>query len=104
MTIPKKSTQREFNRWAASPSGFNKIARHLSNDIVDEKGVPQAISLIANYMKTRYPTVFEDVGLISPKRMTAIETAAMISDASVSSNAVIIYSYVNTFYLILRSN
>ena len=89
-TIPAKSNQAQFNRWANSTSGFSDIVKHLSNNKFDESGNPIAVSFIAKYIAKKYPHVYTNVRdtTKNPPRMTAVETAAMIADARVSTGSV----------------
>ena len=89
-TIPTKSNQTQFNQWANSTSGFSDIVDHLSNSKIDESGNPIAVSFIAKHIAKKYPHVYTNVGnnTNTLPRMTAVETAAMIADARVSTGAV----------------
>ena len=89
-TIPSKTNQAQFNRWANSTSGFSDIVEHLSNNKTDVSGNPIAISFIARYIAQKYPHVYANVknATSKPPRMTAVETAALIADARVSTHAV----------------
>ena len=57
-SIPTKSNQRQFDRWANSTSGFLDIVKQLLGNETNQDGSTKAISLIVGYIACKFPVVY----------------------------------------------
>ena len=89
------SSQKSFNRWESQHGGFSSILEFISDGKTSNGNTddPLAVKFITSLLMRCYPATFNEVVGASGQysileRMDEVETAAVLSDMSVSNRAV----------------
>ncbi len=92
--VPQLSSQKSFNKWQSKQRGFSSILEFISNGKMNgNTNEPLAVKFVISMLMRCYPDTFNQVvgesGQYSIlERMDEVETAAVLSDMSVSNRAV----------------
>ena len=92
--VPQLSCQKSFNKWKSKQKGFSSIVNFISNGKVNgNRKEPLAVGFMTSLLMRYYPETFNEVIGASGQysileRLDEVETAAVLSDMSVSNRAV----------------